>query len=63
MLTKTIFILKYCISLLGFAKLLGVNIGDLKPVKLLGLGIVVLSVFLVSFGPFIWLVSRLSYSN
>eukprot|EP00112_Aurelia_sp_Birch-Aquarium-sp1_P013716 Seg2924.2 transcript_id=Seg2924.2/GoldUCD/mRNA.D3Y31 product="putative dolichyl pyrophosphate Glc1Man9GlcNAc2 alpha-1 3-glucosyltransferase" protein_id=Seg2924.2/GoldUCD/D3Y31 len=39
----------------GFAKVVGVNISDLKPIKLLGLGVVVVSVFLVSFGPFIWM--------
>ena len=37
-------------------QLLGVNFADLKLFRLIGLGLMVLSVFLLSFGPFIWMV-------
>jgi len=38
-----------------FTQWLGVNVADLKLFRLLGLAAIVLSVFLVSFGPFIWM--------
>ena len=41
---------------LGLAQLIGISVTDLKPLRLFSLGFIVLSVFAISFGPFIWMV-------